>query len=103
ALRLMTALLPKSVRLQTCSVLNAVLDERYKGYLEKEDRLAARLAHAEKMAIPVDFNYASVRGLSKEAIEKLVSVRPLTIGQASRVPGVRKSDIALLYIAVKKK
>ncbi len=103
ALRLMTALLPEAVRLQPSSVLTAVLDERYKGYLEKEDRLAARLAHAEKMAIPVDFNYASVRGLSKEAIEKLVSVRPLTIGQASRVPGVRKSDIALLYIAVKKK
>jgi len=103
ALALMALLLPETGRIQASSVLTAVLDERYKGYIEKEERLAARLSHAEKMSIPAEFDYASIRGLSKEAVEKLSAVRPLTLGQASRVPGVRKSDVALLYIALQRR
>lgn len=103
ALSFMALLLPETGRIRASSVLTAVLDERYKGYIEKEERLAARLLHAEKMPIPAEFEYASIRGLSKEAVEKLTAVRPLTLGQASRVPGVRKSDVALLYIALQKR
>jgi tRNA uridine 5-carboxymethylaminomethyl modification enzyme len=100
ALSHIARLLPETAVMQTSSVLTAVLNERYKGYLEKEERLAARLSKADKMLIPDNFDYSQVKGLSKEASEKLSIQRPLTIGQASRIPGVRKSDVALLYIAI---
>jgi tRNA uridine 5-carboxymethylaminomethyl modification enzyme len=81
-------------------VATAVLDARYKGYLEKEERLAARVDKSDRLRIPEDFDFRAVPGLSKEAMEKLEGVRPLTLGQASRVPGVRKSDAALLYVVL---
>ncbi len=49
------------------------------------------------------FDYKAVKGLSQEASEKLSASQPLTLGQASRIPGVRKSDVALLYIALSKR
>jgi len=81
-------------------ILTAVLDARYKGYLEKEERLAARVDKSDRLRIPPEFDYRSVAGLSKEAMEKLEITKPLTLGQASRVPGVRKSDTALLYVVL---
>jgi tRNA uridine 5-carboxymethylaminomethyl modification enzyme len=84
-------------------LFTAALDARYKGYLEKEERLAARVDRSERLRIPQDFSYERVLGLSAEAIEKLAAVRPLTLGQAARVPGVRKSDAALLYVALSRK
>ncbi len=85
------------------SALTAVLDARYAGYLEKEKRLAYRLERSDRARIPADFDYESVPGLSKESREKLAATRPLTLGQASRVPGVRRSDTALLYIVLARK
>ena len=84
-------------------LLTAALDARYKGYLEKEERLAARVDRSDRLRIPEGFSYERVLGLSAEAIEKLAAVRPLTLGQAARVPGVRKSDAALLYVALSRK
>jgi tRNA uridine 5-carboxymethylaminomethyl modification enzyme len=86
-------------RAESC-LLTAVLDARYSGYVEKEERLASRVDRSERMRIPADFDYSEVPGLSKEAREKLAAVRPLSLGQASRVPGVRKSDSALLYVVL---
>jgi tRNA uridine 5-carboxymethylaminomethyl modification enzyme len=85
------------------SLLSAVLDARYSGYLEKEERLAARMDRSERMRIPPDFDFSAVPGLSMEAVEKLTLVKPLSLGQASRVPGVRKSDSALLYVVLAKR
>ncbi|HWP67927.1 MAG TPA: FAD-dependent oxidoreductase, partial [Rectinemataceae bacterium] len=81
-------------------ILTATLDARYNGYLEKEERLAARVDKSDRLRIPQDFDYRGVVGLSKEAMEKLEAAKPLTLGQASRVPGVRKSDAALLYVVL---
>jgi tRNA uridine 5-carboxymethylaminomethyl modification enzyme len=50
----------------------------------------------EEMPVPSAFDFAELRGLSYESVEKLARVKPTTIGQASRIPGVRPSDIALL-------
>lgn len=80
-----------------------VSDARYKGYIEKEERLSARVDKSERLRIPEDMDYSNVPGLSKESIEKLTAVKPLTLGQASRVPGVRKSDVALLYVILARK
>jgi len=100
ALARIALLLPQTAAMQASSVLSALLNERYRGYIEKEERLASRLSKAEKLFIPAEFDYAQMTGLSKEAQEKLTAQRPLTLGQASRIPGVRKSDVALLYIAL---
>lgn len=103
ALARIARLLPQTATMQASGVLTALLNERYKGYLEKEERLANRLSKADKLFIPAEFDYSYLKGLSREAQEKLTAQRPLTLGQASRIPGVRKSDVALLYIALAKR
>lgn len=93
-------LIPESAAYSESWVQTATLDVRYMGYLEKEERLAARVDRSDRLRIPQGFSYRKVLGLSSESIEKLEAVQPLTLGQASRVPGVRKSDSALLYVAL---
>jgi len=68
----------------------------YDGYIQRQERLAARQVKLEDMRIPSAFDYMGMGGLSYESKEKLGRLRPLTVGQASRVPGVRPADIALL-------
>lgn len=77
---------------------SALLDARYSGYVAKEERQAARSKGAESARIPGDFDYSTVDGLSEESREKLNKVRPLTLGQAARISGVRRSDLALLMV-----
>ncbi|HAP43789.1 MAG: tRNA uridine-5-carboxymethylaminomethyl(34) synthesis enzyme MnmG [Spirochaetes bacterium GWD1_61_31] len=72
------------------------LDIRYEGYIAKEDRLTARLGRLDGLSIPASYDYGGVAGLSAESLEKLRATRPLSLGQASRIPGVRPADIALL-------
>jgi len=78
----------------------AWLDARYSGYEAKEARLAGRFERSEGLRVPEGFDYGSVVGLSAEGREKLSALRPLTLGQASRVPGLRKADAALLMVAL---
>jgi tRNA uridine 5-carboxymethylaminomethyl modification enzyme len=68
----------------------------YDGYLAKQAEEADRISQLEAMPIPKGFDYAGLNGLSYESNEKLARIAPGTIGQASRVPGVRPSDVALL-------
>jgi len=81
----------------------AELDLRYAGYEAKEERLAARFESSELKRIPAGFDFTSVGGLSAEAREKLAKARPLTLGQLARIPGVRKSDAALVLIALSRR
>lgn len=67
----------------------------YDGYILKQQRLADRARQLDGMRIPAAFDYTSI-GVSYETREKLARIQPTTVGQASRVPGVRPSDIALL-------
>jgi tRNA uridine 5-carboxymethylaminomethyl modification enzyme len=78
------------------------LDIKYSGYIEKEKRAAAKLAKMEAIKLDAELDYPAIRGLSAEAKEKLAAVRPLTVGQAARIPGVRQGDIALLMILARK-
>ncbi|MFQ3547368.1 MAG: tRNA uridine-5-carboxymethylaminomethyl(34) synthesis enzyme MnmG [Termitinemataceae bacterium] len=78
------------------------LDIKYAGYIEKERRAAARTAKMEAMKLPAELDYSKVVGLSAEAKEKLLKIRPLTIGQASRINGVRQGDIAVLIMLAKR-
>jgi tRNA uridine 5-carboxymethylaminomethyl modification enzyme len=80
----------------------ALLDRKYAGYIEKERRVAAKAAKMDAVKLDPRMDYASITGLSAEAKEKLMAVKPLNIGQAARIPGVRQGDIALLMILVRR-
>ncbi len=71
---------------------------KYKGYLSRQEREVKRLARAEKVRIPDDFQYEEITPMSRESREKLARVRPRTLGQAARISGVKPSDIAVLDI-----
>lgn len=68
----------------------------YEGYIEIQKRAAEQARRLDDMRLPPDLDYSRLGGLSNETKEKLTRIRPMTVGQASRVPGVRPSDIALL-------
>jgi tRNA uridine 5-carboxymethylaminomethyl modification enzyme len=78
------------------------LDLRYEGYIEKENRAILKARKMDFIKIPESLDYAQIQGLSAESKEKLKAVRPLTIGQAARIPGVRQGDIALLLVLTRK-
>jgi len=76
---------------------------RYAGYLQQQDKVIDRLRRAEHRKIPLDFDYSSISGLSREMKEKLERVRPLTIGQALRIPGVTPAAASLIDVHVELK
>jgi tRNA uridine 5-carboxymethylaminomethyl modification enzyme len=80
----------------------AEVELKYEGYVRREEELVARSATMEGFLIPADFNYPVAASLSWEAREKLSFVRPGTLGQAGRVPGVSPSDLQNLLVAVLK-
>ncbi|MFA7665788.1 MAG: tRNA uridine-5-carboxymethylaminomethyl(34) synthesis enzyme MnmG [Burkholderiaceae bacterium] len=76
---------------------------RYAGYIQRQQAEIARHAHNEQLPLPVDFDYAQVRGLSIEARQILARHRPETVGQASRLSGVTPAAISLLLVHLKKR
>ncbi len=76
---------------------------KYEGYIKRQERQVEQLKKMEQIRIPKDIDYERVHGLTKEAIEKLNRVRPLTLGQASRIPGITPASIVALQIHIKKK
>ena len=73
---------------------------KYSGYLDQQSRAIERLKKAEQRAIPEWFDYASVSGLSREMKEKLLRVRPRTLAQASRIPGVTPAAVSLVHVFI---
>jgi tRNA uridine 5-carboxymethylaminomethyl modification enzyme len=71
---------------------------KYAGYIAQQQKLVARLRDSESRQIPAQFSYEGVPGLSNEASEKLGRVRPETLGQASRIPGITPAAIAVLDV-----
>lgn len=69
---------------------------KYDGYLRQQERMVERLREAESRRIPREFDYRGVPGLSREIREKLERVRPETLGQAGRIPGVTPAAVAVL-------
>ena len=86
---------PKSARLAL------ELKVKYEGYIQRQDRAVERFTKMEGIRIPEDFDYDAVDGISTESREKLKTVRPTSIGQASRINGVRPSDITVLLVYLK--
>lgn len=75
-----------------------VNDIKYAGYIETMKVQTERLSKAQARQIPMDFEYKTIPGLSREMIEKLSRVRPETIGQASRIPGVTSAALSIINI-----
>ena len=71
---------------------------KYEGYISKEHELADKQTKLEDLVLHEDFDYARLKSLSTEAREKLTSIKPRTIGQASRISGVSPSDISILMV-----
>ncbi|MBD5189428.1 MAG: tRNA uridine-5-carboxymethylaminomethyl(34) synthesis enzyme MnmG [Bacteroidales bacterium] len=71
---------------------------KYQGYIDRERELAEKQMRLEYVKIPSGFDYSSIQALSTEARQKLERIRPSTIGQASRIPGVSPSDINVLLL-----
>ncbi len=82
---------------------NEVIEEaeiriKYRGYIEREKLIAEKLHRLENISIPMDFDYQAMQALTIEARQKLSRIRPATIGQASRIPGVSPADVNVLLI-----
>jgi tRNA uridine 5-carboxymethylaminomethyl modification enzyme len=81
------------------AILQTVETEyKYAGYLAQQDRQVQRLKDSEARRIPSEFSYSGIPGLSREMQEKLTRVRPETLGQAGRIPGVTPAAIAVLDV-----
>ncbi|MDP6762167.1 MAG: tRNA uridine-5-carboxymethylaminomethyl(34) synthesis enzyme MnmG [Planctomycetota bacterium] len=76
---------------------------KYAGYVRRQGEDVERLARRERTEIPADFDYAAISGLAGEAREKLARLRPVTLGVASRVDGVRPPDLALLAVHLERR
>lgn len=85
-------ILPKAVKEQV------EIQIKYEGYIQRQQRQIHQFKKMENLRIPDTFDYAEVPGLKAEAREKLMKIRPTSIGQASRLPGVSPADISILTV-----
>ena len=80
------------------AIEEAEIQIKYRGYIEREKFIADKLRRLENIAIPEDFDYSQMNALTIEARQKLARIRPTTIGQASRIPGVSPADVNVLLV-----
>jgi len=81
----------------------AELDIKYEGYIKRQNQQIIKFQKMEMLKIPESYNYEAINGISRESKEKLSKIQPVSIGQASRISGVRNSDIAILLVHLEKR
>ena len=81
---------------------SVIIECRYSGYLEKEESIVREQKRLEDKLLPEDIDYSAIKALRIEARQKLDKVRPLNLGQASRISGVSPADIAVLIVYLQK-
>ena len=74
------------------------IEIKYEGYIQKQLKQVEQMKKLEKKQLPADFDYKQLGGLRLEAQEKLNKIKPLNIGQASRISGVSPADVSVLLI-----
>ena len=79
------------------------IEAKYEGYIKKANREAEKMLSLEQKQIPKDINYDDILNLASEAREKLIKVKPTTLGQASRISGVNPADISILMVYLRRK
>jgi tRNA uridine 5-carboxymethylaminomethyl modification enzyme len=75
---------------------------KYAGYIARQEREVVRVKGLEEVELPRDLDYANMTSLSREVREKLANVRPVTLGQAARIPGVTPVAVAILSVCLKR-
>jgi len=84
------------------SVIEPVeIEVKYAGYITRQMELIEQTKKLEQMKLPADLTYAEIRGLSREEVEKLMAVQPITLGQAQRISGVNPSAIQAILVHIK--
>ena len=83
--------------------LQVEVQAKYSGYIDRQEREIAKHAKQESLRLPEDIDYGAVDGLSNEARQRLQAVRPVTLGQASRLEGMTPSAVSLLLVHLKKR
>lgn len=81
---------------------NVEIEVKYEGYIQRQVNEAKKFKNLEKIKIPINFNYNDISGLSNELKEKLSSVKPISLGQASRIPGITPAAVSILMVFLKK-
>ena len=76
----------------------AEIETKYSGYIKKEIENAEKLKRLENIRIPKHFDYGSLPSLSFEAKEKLIKIKPSSISQASRISGIKPSDVSVILV-----
>ena len=79
-----------------------MIQAKYEGYIKKANREAEKMLDLEKIKIPEDIDYNAIHNLASEALQKLTTIKPTTIAQASRISGVNPADISILMVYLKK-
>jgi tRNA uridine 5-carboxymethylaminomethyl modification enzyme len=93
-----------AIEASVCSIVPVPLmtsvqtEIKYSGYVVRQQRQIDRLTESQELAIPIDFDFGSIPGLSLEVKDKLVRVRPTSLGQAGRIPGVTPAAMAILDV-----
>lgn len=96
-----SAILPEEFSKLPVSIRDEVLYRvAYQGYLAREQRQVEKLANVDRIRLPVEIDYLAVRGLRRESALKLNEMKPMTLGQASRISGVNPSDISILMVFI---
>ena len=78
------------------------INTKYESYIQKEMETVEKIKRLENSKIPKNYNYKKIKSLSSEAVEKLTALKPLSIGQASRISGVSPADVSILMVHMKK-
>jgi tRNA uridine 5-carboxymethylaminomethyl modification enzyme len=96
-----SASLPEALTQASAAIRDEALYRvSYQGYLAREERHIEKLSQIDRIRVPANFDYLSLRGLRRESALKLTEIKPLTLGQASRISGVNPSDIGVLMIFI---
>ena len=98
----LAALDPRIVDFSEDVAYQVELNIKYRGYTERQKEMVERARRLEERKIPTDIAYQRVSGLSREVVEKLSRVRPLSLGQATRIPGVTPASVTALLVHMKK-
>ena len=94
---------PAPVTVRTDAAEQVEIQVKYEGYIERQMNQVERFAGLEKKALPEDLDYDAIIGLGSEVKQKLKQVRPVSLGQASRISGVTPAAISLLMVALEKR
>lgn len=86
---------------EVCAQLE--ITSRYEGYIEKAEKEAEKMLSLENKKLPVDIDYEKIPNLASEARQKLMEIRPTSLGQASRISGVNPADISILMVYLRKR